>query len=216
MRGGAGELKFGINQTLDFIFYSGNKVLVQPNTAVSDNKLCLIGTFAGREHNKETEASLTLAIDRCMKKLESLGITNISLTNLAEIKNGFNPYIEGDKRYNDNGKHDKCTAKTCPVITQIFSMEVEDMSKFKNEKTEWVSYDDDSIFIGHRKILKQIQDHLGLFNEGVPVEDMPEYKNAPYLFEESTFGGGRRTRKRRGKKSKKTKKKGKKTHRRRH
>ena len=204
MRGG-GNLVFGINQTLDFIFYNGNTVLVHPNPDVTgnNNDLCLIGTFAGTDHNKTTEVSIETAKKRCLNKLNKLGIT-VDLDGLLEIKSGFNPYIEGDVRYTQPTNGGTCTPKTCPVITQVFAMEVKDKSKFEAKGTEFVDLNDPRIFIGHHKILEQIKETSSIFSN----------------YTESEFGGGRRTRKRKSKKTKKSKKakkskKSKKTHRRR-
>jgi hypothetical protein len=231
MRGGGDGLDIGINQTVDFIFYNGDTVLLHPNNSVSKTQknLTLIGTFAygGKETKPDTltPVSLDHAKKRCLNKLNTLGLTDISLDGMTEIDEGRFYDIIGDKRYHENARKTDvmCSPTKCPIKTQVFSMEVGDNEKHKFTKssagTEWVKWTDSAIFPGHEYILKELNEEGKLFTNTITDSTVSGLFEEPY---DTSFAGGRRTRKRKGrkgkksKKAKKSKKRSKKTHRRRH
>ncbi len=227
---------------VDFIFYNGDTVLVHPNPHVAtaeEGNLSLVGTFAKIKKN-EIPLTLDEAKDRALNKLKNLGITMTKddLSAMHEVEGGKFYDIHGDKRYKemDNSGKEMCSPYVCPIKTQVFSMDVDNPSKFMFFGAEWVKVDPkkrNNIFKGHHDILKKVPYKYTLSEyaretlsgeETYPERDPEAFvrdldlDSTEYTVDENgdIMVGGRRTRKRRGRKGKKSmkakkSKKGKKT-----
>jgi hypothetical protein len=215
MRGGGGLSK-GLNQMVDFIFYTDDKkVLLKPNenVVVGRRNYAFLGTFATSTIGKRVELGpvkqnkIKLGIEtkeptplnsgeieeRAIAILENdLGLTNAEAA--AQVKNIKQISSNEDNTDFFTVEGDKrlsqapCNIDDCLIKTQVYAINVTNPAMFEKNGAEWFDYSNTEL-IGTMPIFGG---HLTILREAIKQLGSSE--------------GGRRRRTRKHKKSKKSKK----------
>ena len=190
MRGGAGQpLNDGVNQTVDFIIIHGDDILLNKNEGVTgnNNDYTLIGTYANssfgegqppndqkalidigieKYNNNTTKSDSDLvpvtpntALMLLKKKLKGkMNIDNITAENVVSVDdNKFHP-VDNDVRL------EACKNKPilpCVCRTQVFKVNLPTKADILDTvNLKWITYNPDTIFSSHKKILDSVKDKV--------------------------------------------------------
>jgi len=182
-------LSAGMNQTVDFIIYNGNDILCNKNKDVTgnNNDYTLIGTFAiasiGKDqegkkiYHDQTEPIKTAILNydtnnQLVKLLPKNALILLKKKLEGKInQNIIDAIIEDNLKsvgtddfedvLNDVRIKNCDSTKPCMVKTQVFAVKLPERSEILDTNNcKWITYNPDTIFSSHKKILDNVKDKI--------------------------------------------------------